>query len=205
HLQQRGRANLESVRRPAGDAVRAEVCLLMRRLTEQAPPAGCAWFSPIGRGSAMRLRIVTASVLVALLGVTLLPSKSWWSSEAEIHAKDDWDHPASEGRRITPAGSFVLDAITRLPAVGALPVDFVRSPDRTGPDGKGRYLIAVNSGFGVQFSAGTNRAQQSLGVIDLNAKPAPAVIQNVYFPTPQSANVGVVFSPRPNTDGSFDL
>jgi YVTN family beta-propeller protein len=69
----------------------------------------------------------------------------------------------------------------------------------------GRYLIAVNSGFGVQFNSNTNRAQQSLSVIDLNARPAPAVIQNVYFPSPQSVNVGLVFSPRAERNGSYTL
>jgi DNA-binding beta-propeller fold protein YncE len=115
------------------------------------------------------------------------------------------DEPASEGRRITPAGSLVIDATTRQPAVGALPVNFVRSPDHRGPDGLGRYLIAVNSGFGIQFNAAGNRGQQSLGVMDLNAKPVPAIIQNVYFPSPQSVNVGVVFSPVPDDDGSYAL
>src|SRR4029450_501322 len=91
------------------------------------------------------------------------------------------------------------------PAVGALPVDFVRSPDQTGPDRGGRYLVSVNSGFGVQFNAAGNRAEQSLSVIDLNASPAPIVIQNVYFPTPQSVNVGVVFSPLPDDDGSYPM
>jgi YVTN family beta-propeller protein len=112
---------------------------------------------------------------------------------------------ASEGRPITPAGSLVMDAGTRQPAVGALPIAFVRSPDNTGPNGLGRYLIAVNSGFGVQFSSTTNRAQQSLAVIDLNARPAPVVVQNVYFPTPQSVNVGVVFAPAAEPDGTFAL
>jgi YVTN family beta-propeller protein len=115
------------------------------------------------------------------------------------------NRPASEGRPITPAGSLVIDITTHQPAVGALPLDFVRSPDNTGPDGLGRYLIAVNSGFGIQFNSATNRAQQSLAVIDLNARPAPVVIQNVYFPAPQGVNVGVVFSPRPDTDGSYTL
>src|SRR6476659_2723870 len=105
------------------------------------------------------------------------------------------DEPASQGRPITPAGSLVQDLTTRQPAVGALPVDLVRSPDKLGPGGEGRFLIAVNSGYGVQFNAAANRGQQSLAVIDLNAKPA-AVIQNVYFPSPQSVNVGVVFSTR---------
>src|SRR5436309_8822807 len=88
------------------------------------------------------------------------------------------NQPASEGRNITPAGSLLLDATTRQPAVGSLPVDFVRSPDNTGRGGSGRYLIAVNSGFGIQFNAASNRGQQSLAVIDLNATPAPLVVQN---------------------------
>src|SRR2546423_10807558 len=121
-------------------------------------------------------------------------------------AKFDTEREALFGARpITPAGALVLDATTRQPAVGALPVNFVRSPDRTGADGRGRYLVAVNSGTGVQFNAATNRAQQSLAVIDLNARPAPAVVQNIYFPTPQSVNVGAVFSPRADADGSFTL
>jgi DNA-binding beta-propeller fold protein YncE len=115
------------------------------------------------------------------------------------------NQPASEGRNITPAGTLLLDATTRQPAVGALPVDFVRSPDALGPGGAGRYLVAVNSGYGVQFSAATNRAQQSLALIDLNAQPAPVVVQNIYFPTPQSANVGVVFAPHPEADGSYTM
>src|SRR6185369_2234524 len=95
------------------------------------------------------------------------------------------DEPASQGRPITPAGTLVQDLTTRQPAVGALPVDLVRSPDKSGPGGEGRFLIAVNSGYGVQFNAAAN--------------------QNVYFPSPQSVNVGVVFSPRPNDDGSYAL
>jgi YVTN family beta-propeller protein len=88
--------------------------------------------------------------------------------------------------------------------VGALPVDLIRSPDKSGPGGEGRFLLSVNSGYGIQFNAGANRGQQSLSVIDLNAKPA-AVIQNVYFPSPQSVNVGVVFAPMPQDDGSYAL
>lgn len=114
------------------------------------------------------------------------------------------DEPASEGRIITPAGSLVRDITTRQPAVGALPVDLVRSPDKSGPAGEGRFLIAVNSGYGVQFNSSANRGQQSLAVIDLNARPA-AVIQNVYFPSPQSVNVGIAFSPKPQEDGSYAL
>src|ERR1044072_7981353 len=114
------------------------------------------------------------------------------------------DDPASQGRPITPAGSLVQDLTTRQTAVGALPVDLVRSPDKLGPGGAGRFLLAVNSGYGLQFNASANRGQQSLAVIDLNAKPA-AVVQNVYFPSPQSVNVGVVFAPAPQEDGSYAL
>ncbi|HKM90032.1 MAG TPA: hypothetical protein VJX29_05410, partial [Candidatus Acidoferrales bacterium] len=110
--------------------------------------------------------------------------------------------PASEGRPVTPAGSLVLDATTGDPAVGSLPVAFVRSPDHAAQDGGGRYLISVNSGYGIQFSAATNPRQQSISVLDLNAQPGPQVIQNVYFPSPQSAQVGAAFSPEPDPSGA---
>ena len=113
--------------------------------------------------------------------------------------------PAGEGRPINPAGALVIDAASHLPAVGAMPMAMLRSPDTLGGGGKGRYLLVVNSGFGVQFSEDTNRAQQSIAVIDLNASPEPVVIQNVYFPTPQSANVGLAFSPIPGADGKFEM
>src|SRR4029077_14623082 len=113
--------------------------------------------------------------------------------------------PAGEGRPITPAGALVIDAATHLPAVGAMPMTMLRSPDALGNGGKGRYLLVVNSGYGVQFSADTNEAQQSIAVIDLNASPEPLVIQNVYFPTPQSTNVGLAFSPPDAADGRFSL
>lgn len=137
------------------------------------------------------LVIFTALILV---GVT--------ASTSDITVSNQ---PASEGRRVTPAGSLLVDVTTRQPAVGALPVKFVRSPDNGGPDGRGRYLLAVNSGFGVHFNSATNRAQQSLIVIDLNFKPAPSCVQNVYFPSPQSINVGVAFAAAPDTDGSYAL
>jgi YVTN family beta-propeller protein len=113
--------------------------------------------------------------------------------------------PAGDGRPITPAGSLVMDAATHLPAVGAMPMAMLGSPDSLGHGGKGRYLLVVNSGFGVQFSEETNKAQQSIAVIDLNAAPDPLVIQNIYFPTPQSANVGVAFSPSAGPDGNFEM
>src|SRR6266513_1897999 len=142
---------------------------------------------------------------VMLLGTALVltwVTRGLVSSSGKI---DEGKEPASQGRPITPAGSLVLDATTRLPAVGALPVDLVRTPDHTGRDGSGRYLIAVNSGFGLQFNAASNRGQQSLAVIDLNARPNPVVVQNVYFPSPQSVNVGVVFSPKAESDGTYTL
>ena len=81
-----------------------------------------------------------------------------------------------------------------------MPMAIVGSPDALGRGGKGRYLLVVNSGYGVQFSEDTNEAQQSIAVIDLSASPEPVVIQNVYFPTPQSANAGLAFSPTARTD-----
>ena len=115
------------------------------------------------------------------------------------------DDVASQGKPITPAGKLLQDLTTRQTAVGALPVDFVRSPDNLARDGRGRYLIAVNSGYGVQFSSVSNKGQQSLGVIDLNLPGGPAVVQNVYFPSPQSVNVGVAFAPNSDADGSYAL
>src|SRR5215467_5502538 len=133
--------------------------------------------------------------LVGLLPATLLVSG----------IAEGQQEPAGEGRPITPAGTLVIDASTHLPAVGAMPMTMLRSPDSLGHGGKGRYLIVVNSGFGVQFSEDTNKAQQSIAVLDLNASPEPAVIQNVYFPTPQSANVGIAFAPASAADGSFSV
>jgi DNA-binding beta-propeller fold protein YncE len=151
----------------------------------------------------MRHKQSTNSLLVfGFLSLALAGMMSGIPSSASLSHEDE---PASQGLRITPAGSLIIDATTRQPAVGALPVDLVRTPDHTGRDGSGRYLIAVNSGFGIQFNAAGNRAQQSLAVIDLNTTPSPLVVQNVYFPSPQSVNVGLVFSPTPDEDGSYSL
>lgn len=106
--------------------------------------------------------------------------------------------PASQGRKITPAGKLLMDATTNKIAVGSLPVDFQKSPD-------GRYLLAINSGYGIQFSQKENKNYQSIAVIDLNAAPEPKVIQNVYFPSPQSVNVGARFFEKPNADGTYRL
>lgn len=120
-----------------------------------------------------------------------------FSIQAQIYT-DIKNSPASEGRKITPAGKLLMDATTNQIAVGSLPVDFVRSPD-------GRFLLAINSGYGIQFSAKENKNYQSIAVIDLTASPEPKVIQNVYFPVPQSVNFGVRFFDKPNTDGSYRL
>lgn len=146
-------------------------------------------------------RPVATLAVLFLVACLLVGSLAGTLSSAHRNAAQD---PASQGRPITPAGKLVQDVTTRQVAVGGLPVGFVRSPDKLGPGGQGRYLIAVNSGYGVQFNVSGNRGQQSLAVIDLNAKPA-AVIQNVYFPSPQSVNVGVVFSPRAEPDGAHLL
>ena len=140
--------------------------------------------------------IALISIIISMLATAGLPRSANVTAQGQF---------ASEGRPITPAGTLVMDATTRQPAVGALPVAFVRSPDKTGLDGLGRYLIAVNSGYGVQFNSVTNKAQQSLAVIDLNARPVPVVVQNVWFPTPQSVNVGLVFAPRAEQDGTLPL
>jgi len=138
------------------------------------------------------------------LGIYILLTLLFATSLLLVSSSAISDGPASEGRPITPPGTLVQDLTTRQAAVGALPVDLVRSPDKLGPNGEGRFLLSVNSGYGIQFNATGNRGQQSLSVIDLNAKPA-AVVQNVYFPSPQSVNVGVVFSPTPQDDGSYAL
>ncbi len=150
-----------------------------------------------------RLRFFAFSGLISIIVLSLfLMDKSFYSSAEKEKTNDE---PASEGRVITPAGKLIMDATTGQPAVGALTMDFVRSPDNTGADGKGRYLLAINSGFGVQFDAKSNRAEQSISVIDLNAKPEPQVVQNVYFPTPQSVNFGVRFHSAADADGNFRL
>jgi len=146
-----------------------------------------------------RKKYVHGSALsVFLLLLALLSSIS---SLASRHIDQE---QASQVNRLTPAGTLVIDRTTSQAAVGSLPVALVRSPDHSGRDGGGRYLIAVNSGFGIQFNSGGNRGQQSLSVIDLNA-PAAMVVQNVYFPSPQSVNVGVAFSPAADEDGSYAL
>jgi len=147
-----------------------------------------------------RAQYMAQGLLILCLSAAPAGSPARQQAQPEQQGNSTW----MQGRPLTPAGEPVLDASTGQPAVGALPVDFVRSPDSSGPDGQGRYLVAINSGFGVQFSAATNRGQQSLAVIDLNATP-PVVVQSVYFPTPQSASVGAVFAREADNDGAYPL
>ena len=42
-------------------------------------------------------------------------------------------------------------------------------------------------------------------MIDLNASPAPVVVQDVFFPSPQSANVGLAFGRTPSAAGAWAL
>src|SRR5262249_11733772 len=142
----------------------------------------------------IRLLIALAIVAAFLIPTGILPVASTAGDEAR----------GLDGRPLTPAGKLVMDATTRQPAVGALPVGFGRSPDTGGPAGGGRYLIAINSGFGVDFNT-PNHPRQSLAVIDLNARPEPLVVQNVYFTAPQSANVGIGFYPVADGDGAYRL
>ncbi|HLL71345.1 MAG TPA: bifunctional YncE family protein/alkaline phosphatase family protein [Pyrinomonadaceae bacterium] len=150
----------------------------------------------------MKIKNWMTGLIASFVALAVLLPVSLKTSSADVVIPN---HVASQGRTLAPAGAPVMDLTTRQPAVGALTVDFVRSPDREGSQGAGRFLVAVNSGYGVQFNAATNKAQQSLAVIDLNARPAPAVVQNIYFPTPQSANVGLVFAPRADADGTHVL
>ncbi|HSE24324.1 MAG TPA: bifunctional YncE family protein/alkaline phosphatase family protein [Pyrinomonadaceae bacterium] len=147
-------------------------------------------------------RFAVTLLSLLLISFILISTFPAFSSSASRNVADE---PASQGQPITPAGSLVQDLSTRQAAVGALPVNFVRTPDKLGPDGLGRYLISVNSGYGIQFNAAANLGQQSLSIIDLTVKPTPAVIQNVFFPSPQSANVGVVFASQPDDDGSYAM
>ena len=57
----------------------------------------------------------------------------------------------------------------------------------------------------MQFTAHGNAGQQLLQVIDLVAQPAPIVVQSVYFPSPESVNVGLVFGTKASADGSWPL
>lgn len=145
----------------------------------------------------MRTRAGMRGTLLACL-LSLAAAAAFWSFLPQAEANG----PARVDNKPTPAGRLISDATTGLPAVAPLTMNFVRSPDKTGPDGKGRYLIAVNSGYGIEFIS-KSKQQQTLSIIDLNVRAEPEVVQNVYFPGPQSANVGLVFDARPQSDGKY--
>ncbi len=109
-----------------------------------------------------------------------------------------------QSRRIDPAGRLILSRETGKPAVMPLTFNFVRTPDTGAADGKGRFLIAVNSGYGLTFNS-KSKGQQTLSVIDLNTVPEPQVVQDIYFPAPQSANFGLVFDSRIQSNGKYNL
>ena len=137
-----------------------------------------------------------AILFAAIAAITILSIYFFVSRATLVDAALPPDHT-------TPAGKLVMDSTTKHPAVAPLTMNFVRSPDADGPGGKGRYLIAVNSGFGVEFNS-KSKPQQSLSVIDL-AAAEPKVVQNVYFPAPQSANFGLVFDPKLQSDGKYRM
>lgn len=141
--------------------------------------------------------IVVLLLTVCVVALYLAPR----DSQALIGERADL---VAEQMSLTPAGHLVMDTSTGLPAVASLTMNFVRTPDTAGPDGKGRYLIAVNSGYGIEFTS-KSKGQQTLSVIDLNLKPEAKVVQNIYFPAPQSANFGLAFDPKPHNDGKYRL
>lgn len=142
------------------------------------------------------IRLVAYVCLAAVAPASLLVASraSFADSESPMIVSDI--------RPIKPAGKLILDGATGQPANVPLTLNFVRSPDTEGPDGKGRFLVAVNSGYGL-LSTSRGKAQQTLSVIDLNSKPDPTVVQTLYFPSPQSANVGLVFNSKLQPDGKY--
>ncbi|MGI8467492.1 MAG: bifunctional YncE family protein/alkaline phosphatase family protein [Pyrinomonadaceae bacterium] len=144
------------------------------------------------------LAVWILAIFIFSIGIYfLLPAKS----QAELPDAGD---NALQNRRVAPAGKLIIDAGTNEPAVMPLTFNFARSPDTSAADGKGRFLIAVNSGYGLTFNS-KSKPQQTLSVIDLNKSPVPQVVQNIYFPSPQSANFGLVFDKKAQADGKFNL
>src|SRR5260370_7353887 len=70
--------------------------------------------------------------------------------------------PAGEGRPITPAGTLVIDAMTHLPAVGAMPMAMLRSPDALGHGAAGPDLLGCHNGFRVQSRQAPNQPHPTL-------------------------------------------
>jgi len=144
------------------------------------------------------------SLLILAAVAVIAPPALYYTGSLHSWADTALYTPAPENIPMTPAGRLLIDASTGTAAVAPLTMNFVRTPDADGPGGKGRYLIAVNSGYGLEFTP-KSKSQQSLSVIDLNTRPDPQVIQNVYFPAPQSSNFGLVFDPTLQTDSKYRL
>ena len=146
-----------------------------------------------------KLRVLTVAAVALSIASTAFFLSSNFRSNADINVP-----VAVELAKPEPAGKLIIDAETNLPAVAPLTMNFVRTPDATGPDGRGRFLIAVNSGYGIDTTS-KSKHQQTLSVIDLNLRPEPKVVQNIYFPSPQSANVGLAFSRSTGSDGKYRM
>jgi hypothetical protein len=75
--------------------------------------------------------------LLLLTAITVLLFFGLERSRADIASteKTAEDDPVPK-----PSGKLILDSVTGLPAVTPLTVSFVRSPDKAGPGGKGRYV-----------------------------------------------------------------
>lgn len=154
--------------------------------------------------SIMQLNWFRKLPVIGILFITALVVNFWLDTPVSLADDLALIEDILADSSLSPSGKLLVDAATGLPAVAPLTMNFVRSPDTMGPGSKGRYLIAVNSGYGVQFSS-KSKAQQTLSVIDLNLAPDPKVVQTLYFPAPQSANVGLNFDPRMKADGKYQL
>src|SRR6478735_482881 len=145
----------------------------------------------------LRVLMITA-IALSIIATAFFLSTSFRST-ADVNVP-----PASDIPKPQPAGKLIVDAETNLPAVAPLTMNFVRTPDTAGPDGRGRFIVAVNSGYGIDTNS-KSKHQQTLSVIDLNLRPEPKVVQNIYFPSPQSANVGLAFSQTKGPDGKYRM
>ena len=114
---------------------------------------------PVRRLTILFVALATAASITAYF----IQTRSTWAGTDPV-----WPTSSDSFRPSTPAGKLILDSSTGLPAVAPMTMNFVRTPDTGGPDGKGRFLIAVNSGYGIVTSSKT-KPQQTLSVIDLAA------------------------------------
>src|SRR4051812_34080411 len=100
----------------------------------------------------------TAAVMVAVA------ASAFYFAGTDSKAQTGPNPLVSAARDVHPAGKLLIDVGTNRPAAAPMTMNFVRTPDSGGADGKGRYLIAVNSGFGLMFNS-KSKAQQTLSVI----------------------------------------